>query len=224
MGVDTKIYSNHNLKIPGKSEDLVELLQKVWQGRIHLDDRIEVDEKNTTLDAENFNLFINPKRIDFEFNKWCQITIGTDFEFSMDIYLHKNTICIRPFGIGRYATNMIVEFMDEPFGIYADDPVGFHEQKKNWNLFKSFLTNLTAALGSDKHLYINDQEFQGIQDLATDGATLEEMVIQTKSIANQCETQEQFVKDHTLLRPDGVRNIKGDVWFLRNERIIEKKV
>ena len=133
----------------------------------------------------------------------------------MNIRLHKHTIFITPSGIGRYATNMIVEFMDVPFGIYADDPVGFYKQKTNWNLFKTFLTNITSKVGADKYLFINDAAFQGIEDMASDGATLDEMIEQLKTITNQCETTEQFVKDHSWLRPDGVSNISGDIWFYR---------
>lgn len=215
MGVDTSIYSNHNLKIPSKSEDVVEFVLQSWKGRTMLHNNYDVDENETTSDIDNFKIIVNPKLIEVEFNRFNQITLGTNFRFTMNMRLHKNTICIKPYGIGRNATNMIVEFMDEPFGIYADDPVGFDEQKKNWSLFKSFLSNVTSGIGSDKHLYINDLQFQGIGDMATDGATLDEMINAAKSVANQCETKEQFVKDHTSLRPDGIRNVNGDIWFYR---------
>lgn len=217
MGVDTKIYSNHNLKIPNKSEDVVEFLLQSWKEKGMLYNNYEVDENDKTSDIDNFNIIINPKLIEFEFNRYNQITLGTNFMFTMNMRLHKNTICITPYGIGRNATNMIVEFMDEPFGIYADDPVGFDERKKNWSLFKSFLSNVTSAIGSNKHLYINDLHFQGIEDMATDGATLDEMINKAKTVVNQCETKEQFVNDHTWLRPDGIRNVNSDIWFYRKK-------
>ncbi len=223
MGLDTKIYSNHNLIIPSKSEEVIELLMKSWKGRTKIHDKAEVDESDMTSEIDDFEIFVNPKLIEFEFSRYNQITISTNFRFTMNMYLYLNTICITPTGIGRNATNMIVEFMDEPFGIYSDDLIRFNEQKKNWNLFKSFQSKVTSEIGASQHLWINDGQFEGIGDMALDGATLEDMIKQAIAISNPCESREQFVENHTWLRPDGIRNIKGDVWFYKKENIIKKE-
>ncbi len=118
---------------------------------------------------------------------------------------------------------MIVEFMDEPFGIYSDDLIRFNEQKKNWNLFKLFKSTITSEIGASQHLWINDGRFEGIGNMALDGATLDDMLNQITDITNPCESRKQFVKNHTWLRPDGIRNIKGDIWFYKKENNIKKE-
>lgn len=223
MGLDTKIYSNHNLIIPSKSEEVIELLMQSWKGRTKIHDKVEADENDMTSDVENFEIFVNPKLIEFEFSRFNQISISTNFRFTMNIHLYLKTICITPIGIGRNATNMIVEFMDKPFGIYSDDPIRFNKQKKNWNLFKLFQSSITSEIGANQHLWINDGQFERIGDMALEGATLEEMINQAIVITNPCESREQFVKNHTWLRPDGIRNIKGDIWFYKKENNIKKE-
>ena len=218
MGLDTKIYSNHNLIIPNNSKEVIELLMESWKGRVKLHYKVEVDENDVTSDVDNFEVFINPKLIELEFNKCNQITISTNFRFTMNMYLYPNTICITPTRIGRNATNMIIEFMEESFGIYSDDSIRFNEQKENWNLFKSFHSNITSGIGANQHLWINNGQFESIGDMALDGATLDDMINQARAITNPCESREQFVESHTWLRPDGIRNVKGDVWFFKKQK------
>ncbi len=87
MRLDTKVYSNHNLIIPNNSEKIIELLMQSWKGRTKLHDKVEVDENDMILDINNFEIFINPKLIEFEFNRYNQITISTNFRFTMNIIL-----------------------------------------------------------------------------------------------------------------------------------------
>ena len=223
MGLDTKIYSNHNLIIPNKSEEVVELLMQLWKGRTKIHDKYEVAENDMTSDVDNYEIFVNPKLIEFELSRFNQIPISTNFKFTMNIYLYLNTICVTPIGIGRNATNMIAEFMDEPFGIYEGDLDSFNRRKSDWNLFKLFHSDITSEIGVNKHLWINNGQFEGIGDLALDGATLEDMINQTMTITRPCESREQFVENHTWIRPDGIRNIKGDVWFYKKENTVKKE-
>ena len=212
MGLDTKIYSNHKLTIQKKAEEIVEFLFQMWKGRTKIHGKVEVDEIDMTSDVDNFKIFLNPKLIEFELDRFNQITISTNFIFTMNIRLYANTICFTPTGIGRNATNMIVEFMDEPFGIYSDDQNRFREQKENWHLFKSFLKNFTKPLEGNIHLYINDGQFQGIEDLALEGATIEKMIEKANEIVKPCRSKEQFIEEHTTLLNE-ITYINGDIWF-----------
>jgi len=212
MGLATKIYSNHKLTIPKKAEEIVEFLFQMWKGRTKIHDKVEVDEIDMTSDVDNFKIFLNPKLIEFELDRFNQITISTNFIFTMNIRLYANTICITPTGIGRNATNMIVEFMDEPFGIYSNDQIRFREQKVNWHLFKSFLKNFTKPIEGNIHLYINDGQFQGVEDLAWEGATIEEMIEKANGIVKPCRSKEQFMTEHTTLLNE-ITYINGDIWF-----------
>jgi len=214
MGVDTTIYLNHNLDVPAGSTEIIELLKQTWKNRIELFDQIEISEHQIS-DPNSYKILINPKLIEYVVHKFNQITISTDFEFTMNMRLYENSICIIPTGIGRYATDMIVEFMDEPFGIYENESDKFIQRKKDWQTFKIFLKNISIEIGSTKHLYLNDSKFEGIGELAMQGLTVHEMSIKAKTIINPCLNRLQFVEKHTWLRQDGIKNIKDDVWFIK---------
>lgn len=213
MGLDTKIYSNHSLKIPTNPKDVVNLLMNNLGGSAEIVDSLEIKEDDLQLDSCAYKILVCPKLIEYEYPKFNQITLNTNFKFSSYIRLYKNTICFTPIGIGRNATNMIVEFMDEPFSIYSDDPITFGEHQKNWHLFKSFLKNFTVPIEGNKHLYINDGRFQGVEDLAWEGATVEEMIEKAIGIVKPCRSKEQFIKEHTSLFNERIC-INGDIWFL----------
>lgn len=217
MGLDTRIYCNHTLSIPNNADDIniISVLVSLWNDKIEIVDSIDLNEESLISDPEDFKILVSPKLIEFEYSKYQEIRINTNFRFSSYIVIYPRVVQFTPIGIGKNATNMIVEFMDKPYGIYADDPIRFGTQKNNWHTFKRFLNNLTSQLGSNKHLYINDGQFQGVQEIAWDGGTVEEMIKASKSLVESCESTEQFVNKHTWIRDDGIRNINGDVWFTR---------
>ena len=134
----------------------------------------------------------------------------------MNMRLYQNSFCIKPSGIGRYATNMIVQFMDSPFGVYRGDPINFNKRKSDWNIFKVFLLNISKELGATQHLYLNDGYLERIGELASTGKTIKEMVDKAKSIIEPCLNVEQFINHHTWIRPDGIRNLKDNIWFVNN--------
>jgi hypothetical protein len=212
MGLDTKIYSNHNLIIPKNSEEVIELFMQSWKGKIKIHDKVEVDESDMISDVENSEIFINPKSIEFEFSRFNRIPISTNFRFTMNIYLYLKTICITPIGIGRNATNMIANFMNESIDFYHDDD-SLNTAKKNWNCFKVFLYSFTTEIGGNKYIYINDGIFSGIEEIAWEGGTIDEMIEKSKEIVKPCDSTEQFIDKHTWVRPDGIRNVNGDIWF-----------
>jgi len=162
MGVNTTIYANHNLIVPSKSNEIVELLKETWPDRIEVFNKIEVESQNQTSDPKAYKVFINPKLIEFEFERFKEITISTDFNLIMNMRLYKKSLCITPIGIGRFATNMIVEFMNEPFGIYANDSDSFNQRKKDWKRFKIFLNQITIRLAiaasAPYHRYVIDHQ------------------------------------------------------------------
>lgn len=213
MGLDTKIYCNHSLSIPKKTEDIVKMLSQLWNGKTKIAESIEVKEEELTSEIDTYSILLNPKFIEFEKERFNQITLGTNFRFSATIKIYPSTIQLMPIGIGRNATNMIVQFMDEPYGIYSDKPMRFSECKSDWNLFKLFLMNITSPIDGTKHLYINDGIFQGIEDMAWDGKTVEEMITAATKIANPCNSKEQFMAQHTSPSNNGITYIKGDIWF-----------
>ena len=146
MGLDTKIYLNHSLYFPENADEVIKILKNKWGGNTEVVETLKIKEDELTSNPVEYKILICPKLIAFEYPKFKQIRLRTNFKFSGDIILYAKTICITPVGIGRNATNMIVEFMDEPFSIYLDEPVRFREQKVNWNLFKSFLKSFTITL------------------------------------------------------------------------------
>lgn len=213
MGLDTKIYCNHSLKIPNNTTEIVELISNIWNGKTKIVESIEVEENEKVKNLESYSILIYPKFIEFEKERFNQITLGTDFMFSATIKLYPNTIQLMPIGIGRNATNMIAQFMDEPFSIYADNPKEFKERKKSWKLFKSFLRDITKSIDGGKHLYINDGIFQGVEDLAWDGKTVEEMISAITKIVKPCISKSDFIENHTSKSDKGLTYIKGDIWF-----------
>ena len=215
MGLDTKIYCNHSLTIPNNTTKIVELISNIWNGKTKIVESIEVEENNKVQDLESYSILINPKLIEFEKERFNQITLGTDFMFSATMKLYPNTIQLRPIGIGRNATNIIAEFMDEPFSIYANNPKEFKERKNSWKLFKSFLKYITKSIGGNKHLYINDGIFQGVEDLAWDGKTVDEMIIESKKIIKPCISKSDFIESHTSKSDNSVTYIKGNIWFYK---------
>lgn len=220
MGLDTKIYCNHSLSIPDDSKSVIELLLSLWHDKAVLVDSIDIDidEEKLVSDPKNFKVLISAKLIEFEYPKFQEIRINTNFKFSGYIRIYPKTIQLTPVGIGRNATNMIVEFMDQPLGIYADDPKRFLERKNDWSSFKLFLNNFISEFGDNKHLYINDGVFEGVSEMAWDGGTVDEMIEASRKLVDPCESKEQFVNKHTWIRDDGIRNINGDVWFIRENR------
>ena len=213
MGLDTKIYCNHSLTIPNDTTEIVELISNIWNGKTKIVEFIEVEENNKVQNLESYSILIYPKFIEFEKERFNQITLGTDFMFSATIKLYPNTIQLMPIGIGRNATNMIVEFMDEPFSIYENKPKEFKERKKSWKLFKSFLKDITKSISGNKHLYITDGIFQGVEDLAWDGKTVEEMITESKKIVKPCTSKSDFIENHTSKSNNGLTYIKGNIWF-----------
>ena len=212
MGLDTKVYLNHSLNFPENTDEVIKILANKWDGKIEVVKTLEIKEDELTSNSIEYKMLICPKLIEFEYPKFKQIRLRTNFKFSGDIILYSKTICITPVGIGRNATNMIVEFMDEPFGIYSDDQIRFREQKENWHLFKSFLKNFTKPLEGNIHLYINDGQFQGVEELAWEGATIEEMIEKANGIVKPCRSKEQFIEEHTTLLNE-ITYINGDIWF-----------
>lgn len=213
MGLDTKIYCNHSLQIPNDTDEIVELLATTWKGKVEIVQSIETEEKDKVQDLESYSILVYPKFIEFEKERFNQITIGTNFKYSANIRLYQNTIQLMPIGIGRNATNMLAQFMDEPFSIYADKPIEFKERIKSWILFKSFLKDITKSINGNKHLYINDGIFQGVEDLAWDGKTVEEMITAANNITKPCNSKSNFLENHTSKSNIGVTYIKGDIWF-----------
>lgn len=213
MGLDTKIYCNHSLKIPNNTTEIVELISNIWKGKTKIVESIEVEENDKVQNLESYSILIYPKFIEFEKERFNQITLGTDFLFSATIKIYPNTIQLMPIGIGRNATNMIAQFMDEPFSIYANKPKEFKERKKSWKLFKSFLYDITKSIGGNKHLYINDGIFQGVEDLAWDGKTVEEMIIESNKIIEPCVSKSNFIENHTSKSDNDLTYIKGNIWF-----------
>ncbi|MBK8825510.1 MAG: hypothetical protein IPO26_02120 [Saprospiraceae bacterium] len=215
MGLDTKIYLNHSLNFPENTDEVIKILTNIWDGKTEVVKSLEIKENELISNSIEYKILICPKLIEFEYPKFKQIRLRTNFKFSGDIILYAKTICITPVGIGRNATNMITEFMDEPFSIYLDEPVRFSEQKKTWNLFKSFLKSFTEPIEGNIHLYINDGQFQGVEDLAYEGANVEEMIEKAKGIVKPCTSKAQFIEEHTSLLNERTY-INGDIWFYKD--------
>ena len=53
MGVDTKIYSNHSLKIPTNTKEVINLLMNSWAGKIEIVNSLEIKEEDLKLDPIN---------------------------------------------------------------------------------------------------------------------------------------------------------------------------
>ena len=212
MGLDTKIYSNHFLQIPNNAKDVVNLLVNSWNRKIEIVESIEIKEESLKPDSIGYKILVCPKLIEFEYPKFHQITFSTNFKFSGYIRLYPQTICVTPIGIGRNATNMIANFMDESIDFFHNEE-RLQLASKNWNIFKSFLSNFTSEIGGNNYIYINDGMFSGIEEIAWEGGNIEEMVNQLKKIVDPCESKKQFLDKHTWVRPDGIRNVNGDIWF-----------
>lgn len=217
MGLDTKIYSNHSLQIPRNTKEVVNLLVNSWDKKTEITDSIEVEEEKLKIDPIGFKIFINPRLIEFEYPKFHQITLNTNFEFSGLIKIYSRTICFTPIGIGKNATNMITNFMDESIDFFHSEE-SFQLASKKWKLFKVFLNNFTDQIGGKNYIYINDGIFSGVEEIAWEGGTIDEMISQSEKIVKPCESKKQFIDYHTLIRSDRVRNVKGDVWFYENRK------
>ena len=215
MGIHTTIYTNHNLTVPTQVNEIIELLKQTWKDQIEFFDGVDTPQHRLTSDANSYKIFINPKLIAFEVERFGSIRICTSFNLTMSMQLYKNTFCVTPSGIGKYSTQMIAEFMNKPFGIYTNNSESFNHRKKDWNKFKIFLANITSEIGGDKHLYLNDGQLDHIGYLSRKGKTLDEMISMANNITKPCSNAKEFVELHTQMRQDGISIIKDDVWFVR---------
>ena len=184
MGLNTKIYSNHSLKIPKNAKEVIKLLMDNWNGKAEIVNSIEIKESDLKSDLLEYKILICPKLIEFEYPKFNQITLNSNFIFSGYIKIYAKSICFTPIGIGRNATNMIANFMDESIDFYHDEE-SLNIASQNWISFKAFMYNFTDEIGGNNFIYINDGFFSGIEEIAWKGGTIDKMI--EKSNKN-CET------------------------------------
>jgi hypothetical protein len=218
MSLDTMVYSNHVLKIPENANEIVSLLVDAWGGKIEIVDSINLKEENLISNPSRYKIFVTLKGIEFEYTRFNQITLYTNFKFAHFIKLCSKTIRFQPAGIGRNAANMIANFMDEPLDFLIDEE-NLKTHLKSWNSFKSFVNDCSSQIGGTKHIYFNDGIlFSGIEEIAFEGGTIEEMITQSKKIIEPCKSKKHFLDNHTQIRADGIRNVRGDIWFYEGKK------
>ena len=216
MGLDTKIYANHNLQIPAKPQEVINLLVSAWKGMTEISTGPEIENAKQVNEYKSSAILLNSKLINYEYEKFKQISMSTNFLFVSSIKLYSNSICFTPFGIGRNATNMIANFMEEPLDFHHDQD-SINMISESWTRLKTYVARIAQKIGGTELLYINDGQFSGVEEIAWNGGTLEEMRKESMRITKACQTTKQFIEEYTWVRPDGIRNVNGDIWF--NETI-----
>ena len=192
MGIDTKIYCNHNLKLAGEQSEISDLLQQTLGNSIVIKEFSKKEIESTNGSIQKYMLFLNPNSITFELPKFNHITIITNFEYSGFIRLYDKTVCFSPVGIQRYHTNMKLYFASEWSEQLNINKEHFLGLSNAWKNFKKFMYDVSIRIGASKYIYINDGFFSGIEEIAWNGGSIEEMKKSANLILKNCESIEEY--------------------------------
>ena len=192
MGIDTKIYTNHKLTIPSEAVKICELVKDIWKSKIEISPISKKEFEFEKGSINNYKILLDPKLIEFEYHRFKQITLGTNFKYSGVIKIYDKTICFSPIGIGRYHTNMKLYLTSVWMENLNMNKEHFPSLVNAWQEFSEFMYEVSHHLGSTKFIYINDGYFSGIEEIAWNGGSIEEMKKSALKLLKNCESIEEY--------------------------------
>ena len=186
MGVDLNVWSNHKLRFNSGGEGIKKFerytSKKVKQWNFKTDEPLI---KTSNISAVEY--FTNFEILSYNYEKWKQIRIWTNFEFCDELTLLKQTIQIHP---TRFRTRYS-KWQQLVTGNYEvddqDELQKMKEWRKNWMQFRNYAQEITKILKGDKVIYLNDHSYQNEEDLFNEGKSLEEGIKKLKDVAEPCE-------------------------------------